>query len=102
MVPSNTYLGHRIGAERIHSLLEKVEVITSAPRTTCVTELKAYLTVFAPLYKLLQKYYVRRWKKEQEKTRGAYKFCEITLFAESARTSVCILQLTVLLLCCWH
>ena len=69
MVPSVTYLDHKIATEGIHLLPEKVEAIRDAPRPTCVTELKAYLgiltyyskflpnmsTVLAPLDELLQK-----------------------------------------------
>ena len=64
MLPSVTYLGHKISADGIHPLPEKVKAIREAPSPTCVSELKAYLgllsyygkflanlsTVLAPLY----------------------------------------------------
>ena len=68
-VPSVTYLGHKIDAEGLHPLLDKVQAIQEAPTPTNVQELKAYLglltyyskflpnmaTVLSPLYQLLQK-----------------------------------------------
>ena len=68
-VPSVTYLGHKIDAEGLHLLSDKVQAIQEAPSPTNVQELKAYLslltyysrflsnmsTVLSPLYQLLQK-----------------------------------------------
>ena len=68
-VPSVTYLGHRIDAEGLHPLPDKVQAIQEAPPPTNVQELRAYLglltyysrflpnmsTVLSPLYQLLQK-----------------------------------------------
>ena len=81
MVTSVTYLGHKIGAEGIHPLPEKVEAIKKAPNPTCVTELKAYLglltyyckflpnvaTVVAPLYRLLRQDVPWQWSGDEER-----------------------------------
>ena len=80
MVPSVDYLGHRIDAEGLHPLPDKVKAIDDAPSPTCVQELKAYLglltyygkflpnlsSTLAPLYRLLQKDYPWRWTEEEE------------------------------------
>ena len=42
-VPSVTYLGHKIDAEGLHPLPDKVKAIQDAPSPTNVQELKAYL-----------------------------------------------------------
>ena len=68
MVPTVSFLGHRIDADGLHPLDDKVRAIKAAPTPTNVTELKSYLgllmyygkflpnlaTKLAPLYKLLQ------------------------------------------------
>ena len=68
MVPTVSFLGHRIDADGLHPLDDKVRAIEAAPTPTNVTELKSYLgllmycgkfhsnlaTKLAPLYKLLQ------------------------------------------------
>ncbi len=43
MAKSITYLGHRIDAEGLHPLEEKVSAIAEAPAPKSVVELKAYL-----------------------------------------------------------
>ena len=43
LVPSITYLGHRIDAQGLHPLLEKVDAIIKAARPKSITELKAFL-----------------------------------------------------------
>lgn len=67
MAPSVVYLGHRIDAQGLHPLTEKVKAIQEAPKPNNVSELKAYLgllsyyskflpnlsTTLAPLYSLL-------------------------------------------------
>ena len=64
---SVTYLGHKIDADGLHRVPEKVNAIKDAPCPQNVRELKAFLglssyyskflphmsTVLAPLYKLL-------------------------------------------------
>ena len=66
---SVTYLGHRIDADGLHPVTEKVNAIKDTPSPQNVHELKALLgllsyyskflpnmsTVLAPLYRLLQK-----------------------------------------------
>ena len=73
MNPSVSYLGHRIDAEGLHPLPDKVQAIVDAPDPQNVQELKSYLrllsyhgrflsnlsSVLAPLYRLLRKDY--RW-----------------------------------------
>ena len=68
-VSSVTYLGHKIDAEGLHSLADKVTAIQEAPPPTNIQELREYLglltyynrflpnmsAVLSPLYKLLQK-----------------------------------------------
>ena len=41
-VPSVSYLGHKIDAEGLHPLPDKVQAIQEAPSPTNVQELKAY------------------------------------------------------------
>ncbi len=66
---SVTFLGHRIDADGLHPLPEKVQAVKDAPTPKSVTELKAYLglltyygkfmpdmaTTLYPLYELLRK-----------------------------------------------
>ena len=87
MAPSVNYLGHRIDAEGLHPLPDKVKAVNEAPSPTCVTELKAYLglltyygkflpnlsSTLAPLYALLQKDYPWRWSGKEEKAFQASK-----------------------------
>ena len=79
MVPSVAYLGHRIDAQGLHPLPEKVEAIKEAPTPRNVTELKSYLgllsyygkflpnlsSCLAPLYRLLGKNTPWRWSTSQ-------------------------------------
>ena len=81
MAPSVTYLGHRIDAQGLHPLPDKVRAIQEAPRPRNVSKLKSYLgllsyyskflpnlaTVLAPLYGLLQRY--RKWQWTRAHTR---------------------------------
>ncbi len=65
MLPSVTYLGYQIDAQRLHPVAEKVEVIREAPVPWNVSELKSYLGILsyyssmssslAPLNHLLRK-----------------------------------------------
>ena len=80
-VSSVTYLGHKIDAEGLHPLPDKVTAIQEAPPPTNVQELRAYLdlltyynrfllkmsAVLSPLYKLLQKSTKWLWTAEQSK-----------------------------------
>jgi len=43
MVPSVTYLGHRIDAEGLHPTEERIRAIKDAPAPTNISELKAYI-----------------------------------------------------------
>ena len=109
MVPSVTYLGHKIGTEGIHPLPDKIEAIEGAPRPTNVSELKAYLgiltyygkffpnmsTVLAPLYRLLQKESKWQWNSEQENAFKASK----ELLTSSQLLVHFNLQLKVILAC---
>ena len=75
MAPSVAYLGHRIDAQGLHPLPDKVRAIQEAPRPRNVSKLKSYLgllsyyskflpnlaTVLAPLYGLLRRYEKWRW-----------------------------------------
>ena len=74
------YLGHRIDAQGIHVLSEKVEAITKAPVPKNISELRSFLgllnyyrkflpnvaTILKPLNKLLQ--VNRKWKWASECT----------------------------------
>ena len=78
-VPSVTYLGHKIDAEGLHPLPDKVKAIQDAPSPTNVQELKAYLglltyysrflpnmsTVLSLLYQLLQKDVKWQWTSDE-------------------------------------
>jgi len=69
------YLGHKINAEGLHPLIEKVEAIVAAPAPQNVGELKSYLgllsyygkflpnlsSTLAPLYKLLKTTVKWKW-----------------------------------------
>ncbi|XP_024921034.1 uncharacterized protein K02A2.6-like [Cynoglossus semilaevis] len=81
MVPSVTYLGHRITAEGICPVEDKVRAVKEAPSPKNVTELRSFLgmvnyygkflqdlsKVLAPLYKLLHNDTKWQWCDEQEK-----------------------------------
>ncbi len=81
MKPYVDYLGHRIDAEGLHPLPDKVEAIHNAPSPQSVQELKAYLglltyygkflpklsSVLFPLYRLLRKDVAWEWSEEEEK-----------------------------------
>ena len=56
MVPSATYLGHRIDAEGLHPVAEKVKAITEAPQPKNVWELKSYLGLLTYNSKFLPKH----------------------------------------------
>ena len=74
------YLGHRVDAQGLHPVQNKVKAIVEAPAPTTVTELKSYLgllnyygrflpnlsTLLAPLHELLRKDVRWTWKKKQE------------------------------------
>ena len=75
MEPSVSCLGHRIDAEGLHPLPDKVQAVVDAPDPQNVQELKSYLgllsyygkffsnllSVLASLYRLLRKDYRWRW-----------------------------------------
>ena len=75
MRPSVTYLGHRIDANGLHTLHERVRAVQDAPAPTSVSGLKSYLgmltyyskflpnlsTTLHPLYQLLRKDVPWRW-----------------------------------------
>ena len=75
MAPSVVYLGHKIDAQGLHPLPDKVRAIQEAPKPRNMSKLKSYLgllayyskflpnlaTVLAPLYGLLQQYKTWRW-----------------------------------------
>jgi len=79
--PEVTYLGHKINAEGLHPTDEKVKAIVSAPTPSNTTEVKSYLglvnyygryisnlcTVFAPLYRLLQKEVKWQWGRNEQR-----------------------------------
>ena len=43
LVPSDTYLGHKIDADGLHPLPEKVKAVHDAPSPRNIHELTAYL-----------------------------------------------------------
>ena len=81
LFPSVVYLGHKIDAQGLHPVVEKVEVVKKAPTPRNVTELKSYLgllsyysrflsnlsTQFGPLYLLLKHNQSQCWRHAQEK-----------------------------------
>ena len=81
MAPSVAYLGHKIDAQGLHPLPDKVQAIQEAPRPQNSSQLKSYLgllsyyskflphlsTVLAPLYQLLQ--WDRKWRWTQVHTK---------------------------------
>ena len=80
MAPSVIYLGHRIDAEGLHPVTDKVKAVHEAPRPSNVSELKSYLgllsyyskflpnlsTTLAPLNSLLQSAACWHWGTKQE------------------------------------
>ena len=80
MLSSVVFLGHKIDAQGLHPLLEKVKAIKDVPKPRNVSELKSYLgllsyyskflanlsTILAPLYELFQASSKWEWKKRQE------------------------------------
>ena len=56
MAPAVTYLGHKIDAQGLHPMPEKVKAVQEAPKPHNVTELKSYLGLlsyysnFCPIY----------------------------------------------------
>ena len=80
MSSSVTYLGHKIDAEGLHPLPDKVRAITEAPCPINPKQLKAYLglltyyakflpnlsSLLSPLYSLLQKDSTWKWEDEQQ------------------------------------
>jgi hypothetical protein len=80
MSSSVTYLGHKIDAEGLHPLEEKVIAIRDARAPRDVTELRSFLglvnhyarflphlsTILAPLHSLLQKNTSWKWEKRQQ------------------------------------
>ncbi len=96
MAPTVTFLGHRIDAEGLHPLSDKMEAIEAAPTPTNVTELKSFLglltyygkflpnlsTKLTPLYRLLRQDTPWKWAAEQDKA-----FCE----SKKLLTSDCLL-----------
>ena len=81
MRPSVCYLGHRIDAEGLHPLDDRVRAIRDAPTPTSVSELKSYLGMLSyynkflpnlssllhPLHRLLRKDVPWVWGKSQAK-----------------------------------
>ena len=80
-VSSVVYLGHKIDAQWLHQVVEKVEAVKKAPTPRNVTQLKSYLgllsyyscfhpnlsTQLAPLYLLLKCNQSCCWKAAKEK-----------------------------------
>lgn len=78
--PSVTYLGHRISAQGLSPVEDKVRAIKEAPTPKDIAELRSFLglvnyygkflpdlsTVLAPLYQLLHKGCVWRWQQDQD------------------------------------
>ena len=81
MAPSVSYLGHKIDAEGLHPLPDKLQAVKAAPTPRNVSELKSYLGLLTyygkflpnlsmrlqPLYQLLTKDCQWKWSKAQEK-----------------------------------
>ena len=81
MAQSVSYLGHKIDAEGLHPLSDKLQAVKEAPTPRNVSELKSYLglltyygkflpnlaTQLLPLYQLLTKNCKWKWTKSQEK-----------------------------------
>ena len=79
--PSVVYLGHRIDAQGLHPVEDKIRAIRDAPQPSNITELKAYLgllsyyskflpnlsTEMEPLYRLLKHAQPWTWSTQQQK-----------------------------------
>lgn len=79
--PSVTYLGHKIDAQGLHPLPERIRAIRDAPTPTSVSALKSYQgmltyyskflpnlsTLLHPLYQLLRKDVTWHWGRERER-----------------------------------
>ena len=80
MKSSVTFLGHRVDADGLHPLAEKVEAVVKAPTPRNLKELKSFLglllyyskflpnlsSVLAPLYRLLRKDARWKWSVEEK------------------------------------
>ena len=89
MVPSVTYLGHRIDAEGLHPTEERIRAIKDAPAPTNISELKAYsgtlqyysryipniATMLGPLYCLLKKASARNGTFQSHQPSRSQKTC---------------------------
>ncbi len=87
MASSVVYLGHRIDAQGLHPVSDKVQVIHQAPQPRNTTELKSYLgllsyysrflpnlsSTLAPLYQLLHRNMPWRWTLEEKRAFDASK-----------------------------
>ncbi len=87
MTASVVYLGHRIDAQSLHPIADKVRAVQEAPAPQNVTELKSYLglltyygkflprvsTTLAPLYTLLRARVPWQWSPEEERAFEASK-----------------------------
>ena len=94
LAPSVIYLGHRIDAEGLHPIREKVQAIQEAPQPNNVAELKSYLglltyyskflrnlsTMLAPLYQLLK--HGERWCWTSMQTQAFVKSKELILSSQ--------------------
>ena len=81
LVPSISYLGHKIDSQGLHPLPDKINAIVNAARPKSLTELKAFLgllnyygkfipnlsSVLHPLYELLHSNCKWNWTSAQEK-----------------------------------
>ena len=97
MTPSVTYLGHKITAEGLWPLEDKVWAVKEAPSPKCVAGLKSFLglvnyygkflqdlsRILAPLYKLLHNDIKWQWGEEQERA-----FREVKALLHSATVLV--------------
>ncbi len=89
-VSSVTYLGHKIDAEGVHTMPEKVQAVHDAPSPTDVAQLRSYLgllssysrllpqlstvtTVTAPLNQLLRASQPWKWTRTEEQAFQASK-----------------------------
>ena len=109
MVPSVSYLGHKIEAEGLHPLPDKLQAVKEASTPRNVSELKSYLgllsyygkflpnlsTRLEPLYQLLARDCMWKWTKVQERA-----------FQESQDLLQLLVnfnpQFPLILSCCWY
>ena len=87
MQESVNFLGHRIDAQGIHPVAEKIKAVQNAPSPRNVSELKSYLgllsyyakflpnlsTTLAPLYRLLHRATPWKWMQAEEEVFQASK-----------------------------